>query len=174
MIGSTICLCGRIGSGKSTIAQELAQMKGVPVFSTGEYVKQIARCEGYKEFGRETLQKVGSILISKGWDQFCHGFLQYYQWSTGNACVIESIRDIGFYDEIKSIVTPLRTYLVFIDICEETRIQRILQRDGDCNLSYDNHETEAHYKELLRAADIVIRNDKSPRIVAREIIAQIV
>lgn len=170
MDGYVICISGKIGSGKSTITQAICALSGMTSRSTGEFVRKVAIQRGIKEIDRSILRRIGVEYISKGWDIFCHSFLQYCDWTPGRAFVIDGIRHIGFYEGIKSLIAPTKSFLVYIEIDEAERASRIQLRDQSNLPENDQHETELYYEDIRNNADIIVQNNMDPQKVAQYIL----
>jgi len=143
---------GPIASGKSTVAIALADALGWHHASFGEFVRSVARKRGLRE-DRETLQTVGSELISAGWEPFCSAVLSQAGWKRGCGVVIDGIRHIEAIEALRRIITPLEFVLVFISIIEVDRRPR-LSKKGIASKEdlrrIESHSTEAQVSSSLR------------------------
>ena len=155
-----ICLSSRIGAGKSSLANSLATAVGWGHTSFGDYVREIAKQRG-SDPSREVLQQIGEELISADVQSFSQAVISQTDWQRG--CVIDGIRHIQAYQAIKKIVSPLPTYLVFVDIDESVRRKRLHERGMTDNQidAADRHSTEAQVRGVLKQqADIVLEGSR--------------
>ncbi len=151
---AVICFSSRIGAGKSTLATSLATSLGWPHTSFGDYVRGVADQRGTGQ-SREVLQQIGEELVSTNLEPFTRAVISRVAWQQG--CVVDGIRHMQVLRTLKKIVSPLLTFLVFIDIDESVRRQRLRQRGmtEDEIDAADRHETEAQVRDLLKQqADI--------------------
>ena len=138
-----------MGAGKSTLATSLANSLGWPHTGFGDYVRGVADQRGAGQ-SREVLQQIGEELVSTGLEPFTHGVISRVAWQQG--CVVDGIRHVQVLRTLKTIVTPLSVFLVFIDIDESVRRQRLRQRgmtEQEIDAA-DRHETEAQVRHLLK------------------------
>src|SRR3569833_1687057 len=93
MIG-VIGISGKIGSGKTTLAEFTAQRFQVPYVSFGNYVRHVAKERGIVE-NRENLQNLGQDLINEDIDQFCRKVLYFDGWDGKSSLILDGIRHVG-------------------------------------------------------------------------------
>src|SRR5262249_10188002 len=126
-----LALSGKIGSGKTTLSQELADALGWRRASFGEYVRAYAKSQGLDEKSRDVLQAVGQSLVEKDVVDFCRSVLAHFGWTSGEPLVIDGVRHAAVVDALRQIVAPLDLRVVFVDINEKTRLKRIRDTDKD-------------------------------------------
>jgi dephospho-CoA kinase len=176
-MGSIIGMTGKIASGKTTISSLLAQELKIKKASFGEYVRKVAKERGEDIYSRATLQKVGELLINSDIHSFCLNVLKQVEWKPGDSVVIEGIRHVEVLKKLKEITAPSDFFLVFIDIDEKIRLDRIQIRDTNTikeQRLIDNHSTEIHVKgHLLQMADIIINGNNNPDSIVMELVCKI-
>ncbi len=151
---AVICFSSPMGAGKSTLAISLADSLGWPHTSFGDYVRSVAdqRSAGQS---REVLQQIGEELISTALESFTRAVISQVPWQQG--CVVDGVRHMEVLVAIKQIVGPLPVFLVFIDVPDAVRKQRLRDRgmtDQEIDAA-DHHEIEAQVRTVIsERADI--------------------
>jgi dephospho-CoA kinase len=154
-----IALSSRIGAGKSTIAKALSERLGWPRVSFGDYVRDVARSQGVQE-SRSTLQELGESLIQPDAAGFAKAVLSKVGFKSG--AVVDGIRHLEILCALQKIAAPLSVHLIYVDIAEEMRIQRLTERGmtADEIAMADSHSTEMQVRESLREkAALYVRGD---------------
>ena len=168
---AVICFSSRIGAGKSSLATSLGEFLGWAHASFGDYVREVANIRRLGE-SREALQQIGEELVSSSLEPFTRAVLSRAAWQHG--CTIDGIRHVQVLDLITKVVEPLPVFLIFIDIEENIRRQRLLNRrmtDAEINTA-DQHSTEMQVKTLLRErADLRVNGTKDIPELIDEIVA---
>ena len=144
---------GKIGSGKSTVSAEVAKALGWPRASFGDYLRTVAKSNGFGE-SREVLQELGSSLVEKGAEEFCRSVLAHYQWSAGEPLIVDGVRHAEVVEALRRLVAPLELRLVFIDVDDRTRRDRLPTTDKDMPKKLqliETHMTEKQVNECLPA-----------------------
>jgi len=155
-------LAGLIGSGKSSVALGLASILECPIASFGTYVRSIAEQFG-KPDSREVLQRIGeNLLVSPG--ELTRKVLESSGWDHKKSLVVDGVRNSSVVTALRQEVAPLRFILVYLEVSEEVRRNRLAERD---KLSvrdlerFDLHSTERDVPTLVRSlADIVLAADR--------------
>jgi cytidylate kinase/transcriptional regulator with XRE-family HTH domain len=169
-----LALSGKIGSGKTTLSQELADALGWKRASFGEYVRAYAKSQGLDENSRDVLQAVGQSLVEKDAVEFCRSVLAHFGWTSGEPLVIDGVRHTAVVDALRKIVAPLDLRVVFVDVSEKTRLKRI--RDTDRDVVERMSEIEAHATErevpdiVRRLAARRVEGDRSVKDVVQDIL----
>ena len=65
---------GKIGSGKTTISEYVANLLSWPKVSFGDYVREIAR-QQKTDLSRSALQTIGASLVEQDCEGFCRSVL---------------------------------------------------------------------------------------------------
>ncbi len=152
-----IAIAGRMGSGKSVIADGVAESLGGGRRSFGEVVRRVATDRDLPG-DRASLQRLGDQLIQVGWPAFCR--LVVADLPDG-ITVIDGIRHFGAIDALRSESGDLAIPVIFIDAPTEVRFQRVELRDGASREQFDAAETssnEAEVEMVRRVSDLVVDN----------------
>jgi dephospho-CoA kinase len=150
-------VAGRIGSGKTTLASELASRMGCPRASFGEFVRSVAESRGLDSRDRAVLQDLGDKLISEGWTPFVEAVLRHAGYSSGSI-VIDGIRHSSAIETLRPLVDPVRLIIVVVDISDEQRRARLRDRgiEAEDIRSADSHANESEVDEVIQVADLVV------------------
>jgi cytidylate kinase/transcriptional regulator with XRE-family HTH domain/Zn-dependent peptidase ImmA (M78 family) len=168
-----LAFSGKIGSGKTTLSQQVADALGWRRASFGEYLSMFAKSQGLDD-SREVLQELGESLVSRNPDDFCRSVLAHFGWRSGEPLVIDGVRHATIFEALRRIVAPLDLRLVFVNVDEDTRLKRLKKTDRD--VIGRLQEVEAHSTErdvvntLPSLASRHIRGDRPPNEVVREIV----
>jgi dephospho-CoA kinase len=155
-----IGVAGRIGSGKTTLAGELARQLACPQASFGEFVRSVAQTRGLDPTDRTALQDLGNELIAQGWVPFVEAVLRHAEYSSGPV-VIDGLRHRIAIETLRSILEPTPLVVVAVDISDKQRRKRLRERglkSDDVN-SADSHANESEVDSVIRAADFVVPAD---------------
>lgn len=159
-------IAGTFGSGKDTVAKQLAGERNLLFISTSDMVRKIA-LEQKGSVERPVLREVateirnkygGGILAEKSLDEF-------YKSTGYKGVVVTGIRSLG---EVKSI-TDAGGKIIFVDADIKIRYERMVQRARDQE-SLVSFEEFAKRENIESAGD---SNDKSFNIMAISKIADI-
>ena len=168
-----IGLVGRINSGKTTLAEELAISLKCKKTSFGDVVRQTATERGI-ELNRKNLQLIGQDLIESSCEIFCKNVLSRVNWEKGEMLIIEGIRHFKIVEELKKIVYPQKLKIIYIDIDDETVVQRDKENEFgkiDNLKIIEADSTEMEVKTSLKSvADLVINGKLSVTTQVNEII----
>ena len=158
-----ILVAGGTCSGKSTLAERIAEHTGYPIFSFGGCLRDYARGAGLS-LAVESLQNLGQGLISQlGYD----GFLQWViahspaiQWD--QALILDGVRHVAMYDSLKKTF-PLNV-LVYCACDKETQTARMMNRDGISREDAEHilsHPLERFIADLESHAHLLFRPEDS-------------
>ena len=161
-----ICFSSFIGAGKSRLTVSLSEFLEWPHTSFGDYVRETARKRGAGE-SREILQQIGEELVSTSLEPFTRAVASRVAWREG--CIFDGLRHVQVLDTIKNIVNPLPVFVVFIDVEEQIRRRRLLDR-GMTEKEIDDadrHTTEIQVRTAIRdRADLRVNgNENIPQLV---------
>lgn len=160
-----IGIAGKIGSGKSTFSEELANGLGWPRASFGDFLRNVAKSRGLEE-SREVLQELGASFIERGPNEFCRALLAHYKWNSGEPLIIDGIRHTEVVDELRRLVAPLELRIIYLEVDDKTRFERLKQLDETMEREtlelVESHRTEEQVKDRLPAlADLRLPGDQS-------------
>lgn len=158
-----IYVTGKICSGKSTLAQKIAEHTGYPLISFGGILK----CHLLKNdlsVTRESLQRIGHELI----DQLGHeGFLQWSikhspQIGWNSPLIVDGLRHGAIYS---CLVEMFPCGILIYCLCDpKTQLVRLMARDQVSEeeaRSILSHETEQYISELEPQAHLFFRPEDS-------------
>jgi cytidylate kinase len=169
-----IAFSGKIGTGKSSISKAVATKLGWPWVSFGEYVRQIAAKQGL-EPTRLTWQTVGEALLLADEQAFCKAVLEQAPYGFSNI-VVDGVRHKTVLESLQKIMLPGRLLHIHLLVDEVTRVERILQREGNLGLTElnraDLHPTEQQVAEnFISSANAVLNSSLPPEQLIDEVIA---
>ncbi len=154
-----IGLAGLHGAGKSTVAKRLLAEHGFSATSFGGVVRREAEARGFP-LDLTTLQDLGAHFMNTEWGQekFCRQVLQARLPFDSELVVIDGIRHVASLPEIRKIVHPGKFVFIYLDIDEETRLDRLTKRQrlGDMHSSRETHPVEKEVLILREHADLVV------------------
>lgn len=162
------CISGKIGSGKTTISNELSSRINAKRCTVSDCLKKVLVDRGCDAPSREQLQEIGAEYINKGWNYFCSCVLEYVNWSGKYPLIIDGVRHVDFLNTLRLICYPIPIYGIYLEASEETLKEHINKRGME---NYNSkHVAEGQQRELLDASDIVIDiNEKSVIQIVDEI-----
>jgi cytidylate kinase len=108
-----IGISGKIGSGKTTLAEYLSSELKIHIASFGDYVRYIANHAGIK-IERKELQSLGHDLLENDLEEFCKNVLSHGKWDGQSSLIIDGIRHIKVLEQLKKLVYPLPLYLIYL------------------------------------------------------------
>jgi dephospho-CoA kinase len=151
-----IGISGQISSGKSTLAKALANALSGQVISFGNFVRTEATKRGV-DVGRVALQQFGEKLIREmGAKEFVGRVFDLLAISTP-FLILDGVRHIIIWQVIQDL--GVKNALIYLDIGEEERFRRLVQRDEiepAIARQVLTHPMEVNTKELCKYADLVI------------------
>lgn len=161
--GLVIGLSGKRGSGKTTVAEDLASNLGWKIVHFGRLVKSKAAAAGLGDSIQE-LQSHGAML-AKDPQQFCLDLLEFCSWNPGDNLIVDGIRHVEVADALEYVVRPSEFLLIAIKVDERTRLSRLEKRDGQLPKDVsriDGHSTEAQVGTIIeQRSDLVITGDEA-------------
>ena len=169
----TIALAGGAGSGKSTIARELAARLDGAVSSFGDYVRHLAAEQG-EPVERSTLQRIGQGHVEADARAFVLAFLDWTSPTGDQPLIVDGVRHASVDDALRAwAVASNRDYvLILLDTSVHERAGR--RHDGDEReiRKIDDHPVERETADTLPGiADLVVDGDGAPEDVIARIVA---
>ncbi len=156
---AAIVICGRIGSGKSTVSTMLASDLSIQVVSFGDYVREMAR-RGGRPDTRSSLQNLGDCLYRQlGASGLLQGTLEMAGIANDETGIFDGVRHIDVLSEIRRRAG--KTVAIYLDVSPEVRYQR-RRSQGSSDLSWqefeaiDSHSVEGEIGALAELCDFVI------------------
>jgi dephospho-CoA kinase len=164
-----VAFAGKLGSGKTTVSQSLAEVLGWPRACFGDYVREAVRKAGLQGT-RENLQAIGTELLEKDPKEFCSSVLLSCGWKTGQDLVIDGLRHVETIEIIRKLVHPAILRIVFITLPESTRLQRLEKRGESDVAAAELHSSEQQVASAVYArADLVIEGNKPLMSIVAEL-----
>lgn len=142
-----ILLFGGRGSGKDTVTEMLIEkLPNATQVRLAGYVVQACKSFGIDNPTREDLVKIGTVIgrnqISKRvWIDMA---LADIEKECYNSYIISDVR----FDNEYEIFVDEGFFPVLIDCELDTRIERVIKRDGHINMDLLSHESEQNYKKF--------------------------
>jgi len=170
-----LAFSARQGSGKSTISAELAEELGWPRAGFGDYLRRVADERGLNT-DREILQELGERFVRDNLEQFCRNVLGSVGWVPGQGIVVDGIRHAQTMEVLRNIVRPMPVLLVYIDLPDAVRFDRLRARGVSETLAERNeqHSTEAQVIDTLpRLADLRVDGRNTVAVIKAEIMASL-
>ena len=150
---AVICIGGGIASGKTTLAQALAEhLPNVAVRSFGNVVRHRARSQG-KSLDRVSLQAIGLELIAVGWESFVDALLEDAPRGI-SLLIVEGIRHREAVEELQRRYAHDQFLIVYLRINPAEQNARLKQR-GE-SLTRRTHTVEASLAEVEALAELVM------------------
>jgi hypothetical protein len=149
-----LCLAGGIASGKTTLANALEDASaGGACRSFGDVVRRYAAEHGLGS-DRSALQAAGEQLIARGWSPFVTATVGDVDESTVQVLVIEGLRHVGAFDEIRRQFADDDVYLVFVQTADDVARARFDERGERSDGMM--HHVESEVSLLRPLADVVV------------------
>lgn len=141
---------GRIKSGKTSIAKQVADELNVPFASFGDYLRTFVAARGLDSSDRKILQDVGQELFESDLTRFCKDVLVAAGWEKGMCIVVDGIRHVLVLEELKELLQPVPMRLVFINITDQVQAQRLKESGSPHSMEVvQSHQTESDVLERL-------------------------
>lgn len=155
---SAISVCGKIGSGKSTILRALSERYGWDIVSFGGYIKSLIADPNPP---RETYQRLGQELFaSRGPKGLLEDALEFCK-PQSDTYLIDGIRHVSVVHELRAICSP--TSVIFLSVSDDLRYQRFLTANSAADpmpykdfLQMCKHPIEQGIDEIASLADLVV------------------
>ncbi len=171
-----IVVCGRMGSGKTSVARSLSTRFSLRMVSFGSYVRHKART-GNNGLDRTQLQDLGEeMYLSLGTKGFLKHVLEFSGTNECDSVVFDGVRHADILVEIrKSAATTLAIYLSADDA---TRYLRLKDRfmgnlEFDEFVAQDFHPVESHVEKLKKQCDLVVDSVQPPSALLKTIFEEV-
>ena len=166
----TIALAGGAGSGKSTVARELAGRLNGNVSSFGDFVRHLATELG-EPIDRTTLQRIGQARVDADPNEFVRTFLAWASVDNDRPLIIDGVRHAAVDGALRRwATTNWQVYsLILLDVSVHERAKRRHGGDDSAIMKIDAHPVERETLEILPGlADLIIEGGGSPsEVIAR-------
>lgn len=155
----SIGLAGRISSGKSTLAERLAERLDLPRIAFGDYVRARAQSRAL-DTERRTLQALGAEeLESLGPDGLCRSAAQWAGVNLDSTEVVwDGVRHIAVAHALRELHAPSTFYLIGLRPPEADRQRRVEAEAGSVQEreAWERDSTEHELDAVFAQADIVL------------------
>jgi len=156
-----IVFSGRIGSGKTQVSKAVAAALGYRWNSFGVTLKAIA-VDRDLPTTRESLQELGATMVAEAPEELCSRLLVGFKPEGLQSMIIDGLRHQHVYSVLQSLFLPSPLLLVYVDVLDPIRLQRLSLRDSK-NIEeihcLDQHSTEVQVATNIRnLADFVVDN----------------
>ena len=167
-----VALTGLQASGKSTVAGAITTLMGWRTAGFGQYLQHIAQ-ERHLTPDRANLQRLGQSLVNENPRIFCEQVVRWAGWVEGESLILDGVRHIVILDALRGFFAPQFLYLVYVDVDEALRRERLLRRGAELtdSVHFDLSPTEVEVPhDLRRTADIVVNGGIPPTVCALKIL----
>lgn len=152
-----IIICGKIGTGKTTLSKKICLLLNADYISFGDYIRFIADSRNTIQ-NRTNLQNIGLELIRQhGYSEFVKMVINHFTVRLNGIFLIDGVRDFEVFNVIKGLFDE--TFLIFIDLSKDQILRNIENRDNidinTINIAL-NHTIENKIDNLKEYADMVI------------------
>ncbi len=162
-LNSIIGISGRICSGKTYLANIIANKLHLPVASFGGYLRDYCEINNIL-INRKTLQDFGENFIQNDSEQFLIEVIDHFI-GDHDSIIIEGIRHKSILKIIKTLSKS--STAIFVDMDQNTRYKRFCSRESyidsvktfDQFIMSDNHLVELEIQELKPLCDLVINSE---------------
>lgn len=156
----SILLCGRIGSGKTTVARDLSKRFHIPLVSFGSLILSKAAEKGLSPT-RENLQNLGyELFTSMGSRYLIEEAIKYSKQEISDKVIFDGVRHELVLSEIKARYGSI--FLIFLKADESIRFRRYKLKQQTKELVYndflaiDRHPIEQGTDKLQQFANVTI------------------
>lgn len=154
MIGRIVCFSGKIGSGKSSVSEAVANALACKMASFGGYIRHKVESQGGDPTSRKALQDYGQLRVEQNIAEFCDDVLSYSGFTTGDDLVVDGIRHVDVYDALVRRLPNSRFHLIHLDLDDRSRKSRMAGRGDD-------------FSDFVRAEGHVVEKDLSSNLPSR-------
>jgi cytidylate kinase len=168
---NAIIFCGTIGSGKTSVAKEVARLLNAPRVSFGDYLRRVAGERGLDTANREVLQDLGLEFI-KDPRAFCAAVLsQASDWRLRTDLVIDGVRHAAALDALRQLLSSANVLFVYMEPPPDALEARRAERGDDPTAL--SHPVEQEITSLRELADVIVNEDEDPEKSAVEVVSRL-
>jgi len=152
-MGLLVCFAGRIGSGKSSVSQALAERLGWERAGFSDFLRAELAQRGNDAPSREMLQDFGQAMVEGDPEGFCRAVLDAGNFRPGGDMLVDGVRHAEIHRILARIALPSTAKLIFLTADEASRLDRVKERgDGSTDFARaEAHRVEADLQEDLPA-----------------------
>lgn len=170
------CFSGRIGSGKSSVSEALAERLGWRRTSFSEYLRAELQRRGGDPSSRQALQDLGQSLVEADGEAFCKAVLTAGGFQPGCNFLLDGVRHVDIFRTLTGLALPSSTRLIFLAADDASRHERVaVRRDGRADFARaEAHQVEADMKDGLPAiADLCVNASQELEVVVGQCLAAV-
>ena len=154
-----VCISGRVGSGKSFVADALAGELGSRVLSFGDFVKSVARSTGGSD-SRDSLVDIGQSWVDRDCEEFVAAALSFVGWSLGESLVVDGLRHHCVRSVLEARAGGQPFFHLHVRTPTSIRSNRLKQRGEARELAaLDRDATERDVSTLAELADLIVNGE---------------
>lgn len=161
MSSLVVCFSGRIGSGKTSVSQRVAETLQGAWTGFGDFVRSEASSRGLDAGRRDVLQDLGAKLISEhGIAWLCTQVIARAHWQPDRPLIIDGVRHVLVLEELRAQLA--RHLVVLIHLKFEETGQRPSEMDAESRERAENHSTEKDVTRALPARAALVVSADAP------------
>lgn len=163
--GTVIVFSGALASGTGALSKGVSERLGWPTVRFSDHIRRLALAQGKDANDVGTLQRIGQQLVRERRQEFVAAVLALGGWSPGGDLVIDGLRHVEIYIELKRQVGEgADVHVVHTHLSKAERAANASVRSGIDELTFealDGHVTEAQVEQVLpEYADIDLNGAK--------------
>ncbi len=144
--------------------------------SFGSTIKNIA-VEQSLGTDRKSLQALGEKLVANQPEDLCRRVIAEAEASSTQPIVIDGLRHQHILEILQRLLSPAHLAVVFVDVSDSVRMERLRVRDGLTDLQVqelETHSTETQVDAAIRKlADFVVDNSGTLESTVAELVARL-
>jgi dephospho-CoA kinase len=122
---------------------------------------------------RESLQRLGAVLVKNETTSFCHRVVELSANAPDKLAVIDGLRHVAILQELRRILNSRKVLCVYVDAPLTVRLERVKKRDGlspEQLAKLEMHSTEVEVERQLKGiSDFKANNETSAAECAKSI-----
>lgn len=156
-----ILIVWRANSGKTTLANHIAEHFWIKRISASDYTKSLTW-----DHSRKSLETVFNNIISKNWYEYLAQKTIEFAFKWEKFAIIDGLRHIDFLEAFRKILWNENCFCIWIDIDKQNRFllaKKAHRRESqDYNIFCDYEKNSTHESladKIFSLSDIKIQND---------------
>ena len=150
-----VCFSGKIGSGKTSTSNAVANVLGCGYTSFSNYLRDAVAGRGGDPDCRKALQDLGQNRIEQDAESFCRDVLAAAGFVPGQDFVLDGVRHFEVLQHLVRIAAPSEVRLFFLEADSGLRSSRVGERSAKEGEDFDraaSHVVEAELADKLPMA----------------------
>lgn len=168
---NAVIFSGSIGSGKTTVATEVARLLAAPRASFGDFLRRIAVERLLEPNDRAVLQDLGLEFIQEPRSFCCSVLSQVRNWPLEENIVIEGVRHLSALEALRELLSTAKLLVVYMEPPPEIIELRRVERGDDASAL--SHPVEQEVRAVRDVADLIIRYEDDPEKSAAAIVCRL-